>query len=297
MPSDSLSSRHIGRNLATGMLDTVSILAGWPCLKPLPSNKMIKLCRGIKVWTDDSGSTIVRVEFSAPRVLFGDNGCLIEDQAQIVEALNSVRREISQIAHVPDFRDWSPWRLDLVWNYNLPATRYIKAHSHLRIKNIRSAATLWKGGQSISWRGARSKFIVTLYDKAAKARIAGSVLRAEVSLRGEHLRRHGLRDTAWWNWNALWSTYRTVLSGIEAVPMSPEKCDWPEAVGMEAPEIRERILARLAASKAPRTMRGIGKRVEAAAARLPEVFSWESFLPASGPPPAVAARKASFSRQ
>jgi hypothetical protein len=144
---------------------------------------------------------------------------------------------------------------------------------------------LWKGGQGVSWCGAKSRFAVTLYDKPREMRVPGSVLRAEVSLRGEHLRRH-LRGNDWRDFDALYAIYRGIMAGIPAVDAPVGAADWQEAVGCEPLETRTRILARLA-HKPVRTFREYRRRVEAAAAQLPASFSWATELPPDGPPPAV----------
>jgi hypothetical protein len=73
-----------------------------------------------------------------------------------------------------------------------------------------------RGGQGVSWRGARSRFIVRLNDKCRQMHVPGSVLRAEVSLRGEQLARR-LPGHDWRNFDRLWETFRDVLITIPAI--------------------------------------------------------------------------------
>lgn len=225
------------------------------------------------------------VECSLPRLRYGHNGRVLENQGEIDGALAELQTKLGTVADVSDVCGWRCWRADMAWNFDLPARPLILAHSCLSVPGIHGEGTLWKGGQGVSWKGAKSRFLISLYDKMRKMRVPGSVLRAEVSLRGEHLRRH-LRDKDWRDFNALYAIYRGLMAGIPPIDAPVGDADWQEAVGFEALETRSRILARLA-HKSARTLREYRRRIEAAAAQLPSTFSWASILPADRPPRAV----------
>ncbi|MEI7822749.1 MAG: hypothetical protein WCK55_17700 [Verrucomicrobiota bacterium] len=181
---------------------------------------------------------------------------------------------------------WSIQRADIAWNFDLPARALIVAHSTLSVPGIHGVGTLWKGGQGVTWTGANSRFGVKLYDKPREMDIPGSVLRAEVSLRSDHLRRH-LRGNDWRNFDTLYAIYRGIMAGIPAIAAPAGKGDWQEAIGRHLPcELRTLVLADLA-HKSERTLREYRRRIEAAAAQLPATFSWATQLPPDGPPPAV----------
>ena len=144
---------------------------------------------------------------------------------------------------------------------------------------------LHDGGEGVTWRGARSQFIVRLYDKSREMHVPGSVLRAEISLRGEQLRRR-LQEEDWRDLGVLYRLYRDILVTIPPIPKPVEADNWQEAIGAEPLEIRQRIMARLA-HKPDRTLRRHRQRIEAAAANLAEEFSWAKILPPDSPPPAA----------
>ena len=284
----SLSSCQINQNPDTAlMLDTVRFVGKWAVRRPFFPDRRVRLdiAPCVSVRADPWGNSLVWAECSLPRLLFGYNGRLIETQGQIDDALAKLHTKLATVADVPDVREWHCWRADMAWNLDKPASALILAHSCASVPGIHGAGTLWKGGQGVSWCGAKSRFVVTLYDKARKMRVPGSVLRAEVSLRGEHFRRH-FQATEWSDFNALYAVYRRILAGIPTIDAPAKAADWQEAVGAESRETRMRILARLA-HKSRTTYNNYQRRIEAAAAQLPSTFSWATILPPDSPPPAV----------
>lgn len=272
-----LSSCHIRQFLAaTAMLDTLTIRMCWPLTSPLPANRRLTLRRGVKAWAGASGDSLERAEFSLPTLLHGHNGYVLENQEQIDAALEKGDAALAEISKVGSIRHCHAWRADIAWNFDLEATPLILAHASSRLPQIRRGATLYDGGQGVSWRGARSRFVVRLYDKCRQMHVPGSVLRAEVSLQGEQLLRR-LPGGAWHNFDRLWQVFRNVLVSIPPIQRPSIASNWPEAVGKEPVEIRRRIMARLA-HKPPRTFRRYSQQVEAAAANLEETFSWATFL-------------------
>src|SRR4029077_19445698 len=122
-----------GRNLAaTAMLDTVTAKLACPLRIPLPGRQKLSLVRGLKVWADQSGERLEKVEFSLPKLLFGHNGRVLTSQAEIDVSLDKCADILSTIARIPDVPKWDVRRVDMVWNYNLPALPLIMAHAPLR---------------------------------------------------------------------------------------------------------------------------------------------------------------------
>jgi hypothetical protein len=266
------------------VIDTVSISADWRTRAALPGRRKLGLAPGLRVWADATGTILDRVECSLPRLLFGHNGKVIANQGQLVAALAKLHAELDRIADAPPVDRWQPWRVDMAWNFDCPARPLVLAHAGLRVPGIRSGATLHPSCNGVSWRGAASRFMVELYDKAREMRVPGSVLRAEVSLRGEQLRRRFSGD--WRSFPDLYRAYREIMASIPPIQKPAAADAWPEAVGAEPAETRQRILARLA-HKPPATFRRYRQRMEAAAAALPASFAWAEILPVAGPPPAV----------
>jgi hypothetical protein len=266
---------------ATLMLDTLTIRMSLPLIRPLPTSRKVRLQRGVKVWAGASGEFLERAEFSLPTLLHGHNGYVLENQQQIDAALENAAAVLAQVSRVESIRDCEAWRADIAWNFDLEAGPLILAHAALRLPRIHRGGTLYDGGQGISWRGARSRFVVRLYNKSRQMHVPGSVLRAEICLQGEQLKRH-LPGNNWHNFHRLWEVFRNVLASIPTIQSPSRASGWPEAVGKEPVEIRRRIMARLA-HKPPRTFRRYNQQVEAAAADLEQTFSWASFLEQDGP--------------
>jgi len=64
---------------------------------------------------------------------------------------------------MPDVAKWDPWRADLAWNFDLPVRSLVLAHAALRVPGIQAGGTLYAGCHGVSWRGAKSRFMVTSY--------------------------------------------------------------------------------------------------------------------------------------
>ena len=268
-------------NVST-MVDTLAVRGEWPLRERLPHGRNLGLAAGVRVRADGSRERLTYAECSLPRLLFGHNGRLIEDQMQLNRALDALYTELQHIADVGRPDGWRPWRLDMVWNFDLPVRPYVLAHAASRVPGILKEPMLI-GCDSLSWRGAMSRFKVTLYDKAKHMRVPGSVLRVEVSLSGAKL---GCRlgGSEWRDFSAIWRTYRHTLASITPIQKPVQATGWQEAVGAESPEVVQRIMARLA-PKSPVTWRRHWRRIRAA--QLPEPFSWAEFLPKSRPPEAL----------
>jgi len=238
---------------------------------------------GTRLKIDSTGRNVAWVECSLPRLLFGHNGKLLSTQDELDAALTKLREIGSRYAEVPPFAEWQLKRLDLCWNFDLPARPFIFAHATLRIPGIRSEATVFGAGDGVSWQGAKSRFVVTLYDKARELGAEGNAIRVEISFRGKQaVARFPTGESL--KFLQLWGAFRRVLASIPAIPTPKSAPDWQTAVGMESPEIRNRIMARLAAHP-ERTFRRWRKGIEAA--QMPGRFCWAEFLSEDQPPESV----------
>jgi hypothetical protein len=270
---------------AQAMLDTIAIPADWPLRAPLPDGRNTQLSNNSPVRISVKGLRVKWVEVSLPKSLFAHNGRVIENQAQLDAAFAKVHGDLSSIADVPEIAAWQVCRADLVWNFDLMAAPIILAHAALRLPGIHRGADLYNGGEGVSWRGAKSRFMVRLYDKAREMRVPGSILRGEISLRGPQLARR-LDAAKLQNFDALYRVYRSIMASIPPIQKPTKAANWQEALGAEPLEVRLRYLARLA-HKPKGTFRRYRRNVEAAAAKLPDTFAWTNILPVEAPPPAV----------
>jgi hypothetical protein len=253
---------------------------------------MIVSSSGIRVRTDGSGDGILLAEASLPRQLFGHNGRVLESQRQINEALNKLRDKLSIFALIPPVSQLQAGRVDIAWNFPLQARPLIMAHGYLRVPGIRKGPMRFPDDTGISWRGAGSQMVLTMYDKSKQMHVPGSVLRVELSLRSHRLRER-FPGTDWQCFDKLWRVFRDVLTGVPRIQTVQQARNWIEAVGPESPEIRGRILSRLE-QKSERTRRRYAQGLEAAAARIGDPFSWGEFLPVGAPPSPVQVEPTTF---
>jgi len=267
------------------MVDTVTFTGFWPLRQPLPSRRKLGLAPGVKCWVGASGEVLESVECSLPKLLFGHNGRVIESQSQIDRALAKLVEILSRIACMPDVTEWRVSRVDMVWNYNLPALALITAHAALRVPGFGLGANLFNGGQTVSWRAWRSQLILTFYNKSKQMHVPGSVLRAEISLRGNQLNRR-LNGQNWSDFSVLYGMYRGIMVRIPAIQSPGIAANLQEAIGCVPLAYRQQIFAQVA-HKPGRTRRRWRQRSEAYAARLSGTFHWEKILPKDGPPKAV----------
>lgn len=268
------------------MFDTIRVHGLWPLQTDLPVTRWGTLPSkpAVRVLII-RGGVLNGFECSLATLLFGHNGRLVENQAQLKGALNILQEVLTKVAAVPHFSEWKLSRADLAWNFDLPSRPFVFAHSALRVPGIRSDATLHRGGEGLSWRGANSKFLIRFYDKARKMQLQGSVLRVEISLSGDRLA-SAIPYQTWREFKTLWSCFYHIMSSVPSIQRVDQVNSWERAIAEEPPEIRARILARRA--HAPRrTFRRWRQRIESCVQDVPNTFSWKEFLSPDGPPPAV----------
>ena len=223
---------------------------------------------------------------SLPRLLWEHNGRLISNQAELDEALTKLWQEANTVAEMPLISTWKPMRLDLVWQFEgLLAGRVIDALSAFRFPGVRKPP-LHQAEHGVSWRGAGSRFVVTAYDKTRKMLIQGDVLRIEVRLCGNEIRR--LRGRDWQSFDGLWAAYREIVLQLPNVPVANQSAGWPEAVGQFVPAEYHEIVLTALKQKSNRTRRENRRRMRISAAAIRHQLCWANLLPVNNPPPPVA---------
>ncbi len=218
------------------------------------------------------------VELSLPSLLFGHSGRLISSQVELDAAIACLDRAAQTLG----YSLLRPTRLDLAWHFgSICACRVVDALSSFGFPGVRGLP-LHRPGSFVSWRGARSQFVLSAYAKAKLMRLPGDVLRVEVRLCGRELCRLKGRD--WRSFAALWQTFREIVAQMPDVSASGEGTGWPEAVGRCVPvEFHERTLAQIGGSD--RTRREYRRRIRVAAAALPSPLRWSELVPEVTPAP------------
>jgi hypothetical protein len=267
------------------MLDTIKFEMYAPlkvpcqCQIPLPSGKFIRL------WVDPTQSYLTRVECSLPKLVYGHNGRLIDDQEELDRAMEQLREAVAKVADVPDSGVWVPSRCDLVWQLGgMEAGKVIDVLAGFRFPGIQKPA-MHVAGQSVAWRGAKSRFMVSAYDKAKQLRVEGDVLRIEVRLCGKVFRKRlGHRD--WRNFADLYAVYREVILSLPTLPKASTEHSMLTALTMcSGPEMAEQVVMVITRNK--ETIRKYRREIRLAQAKLPSSLVWADIFPAATPPPPV----------
>ena len=226
------------------------------------------------------GDGLASLECSLPRLLWGHNGRVIANQAELDAGFAALWDEADKVAIIPALSDWTPRRLDLVWQFEGLNAGVVDALSGFNYPSVRNPP-LHQAGRGVTWKGAGSRFVVTAYDKPRKMRVEGDVLRIEVRLCGNELCR--LRGRDWQKFGNLWATYREIILRLPGVPRPKQSIGWPEAIGRFVPKEHQEIILS-SFDKEARTVRQYRQRMRIAAADLPDEICWAKILPPELPP-------------
>jgi hypothetical protein len=279
------------------MLDTIKFEMYAPLKVPCQCQIPLPLGKFIRLWVDPTQSYLTRVECSLPKLVFGHNGRLIGDQGELDRAMEQLREAVAKVADVPDSGVWVPSRCDLVWQLGgMEAGKVIDVLAGFRFPGIQKPA-MHVAGQSVAWRGAKSRFMVSAYDKAKQLRVEGDVLRIEVRLCGKVFRKRlGHRD--WRNFADLYAVYREVILSLPTLPKASTEHSMLTALTMcSGPEMAEQVVMVITRNK--ETIRKYRREIRLAQAKLPSSLVWADIFPAAAPPAPVSIephrRKVNFS--
>ena len=257
------------------MLDTIRVVTARPLTHGMLSRELVRLDKGITVRVAADGMHLRSAECSLPRVLYGHNGCVLRDQAELDAAVALFCGALDELIQGVRPGDLAVRRADLCWNFDRAARPVILAHSETRVPGIQASPSLHRSGTGISWLGYRSQLGVKFYDKCRQMRCDGSVLRAEIMLQGFQLSSRLPRED-WRDWQRCWNAFAAFLSTIPPVVAPATASSWLTAIAPEPIEIRRRILARLP-STPRRTYNQRARDLEAAAAVVQDgCFHWSS---------------------
>ena len=88
------------------MIDTIKFELQAPLM--MPSQWQIPLPWGkyIRCWVDPTGRCLTRVECSLPKLVYGHNGRLIDNQEELDRAIEQLRMAVSKVAVMPELGEW-----------------------------------------------------------------------------------------------------------------------------------------------------------------------------------------------
>jgi len=130
--------------------------------------------------------TVISVEASLSRVLFGSNFRLIESQDDINSGWTKLLSNIEEIVICPDY-DLEFTRIDLVWHFEGDPAQNFLAHRYLRHPLVRDDPQQY-GNKGLFWKGSNCK--IRMYDKTLEQTgSAGSSIRLEFELHWNVLKR------------------------------------------------------------------------------------------------------------
>lgn len=277
----------VSKSCRSPVIDTIAMSPGWRVHSPPPHGTKLPHLR-MKI--TPLSNRLVWLQASLPHLLYGHNRRVIASQGELNTAFESLLTHLQAIAEVPPLADWPtparvdlPWQLDAARQCGAPVASILLAHAGLSVPEIQEPAV--RRRNSVSWKGCKRE--IFLYGKSRKHRIGDSVLRAEVRLHRSEVARW-LPNGQWRDFLRLWHVFREIMLKVPIIQAPRPGGGFPEAIGRSVPpEYHEKILAELSHKK-PRTVRDYRRRMNIAAARLPDRFSWAEYLPANSPPPAVA---------
>jgi len=214
------------------MVDTARVWFTGSPRAALPANHWVwDYAKQVRVKFD--GSQEFRAEAELPKLIFGHNGRICSSQRELNLAVDRFRSALGSVA---EFDEWTWTRLDLVWQWKVErASEIILAHQWLKFPGIRNDPSLLYGGKMITWCGAKSRLMFKLYDKARSFGNGAGVLRAELKLAGEQLRKR-IDGNAALDFNELWGAFRLELLNFASVTV---------------PEARRHTFAEVSASLTP----------------------------------------------
>ena len=255
------------------MVDTVKVrFTGTPRVA-IVARKGGLLEDGVRFWHDGAGNC--KAEAELPKLLWGHNGRLLANQADI-EA--SVARFRDILLKWVEFAFWQLVLVDLVWQFETRTADVILAHQWLRFLGVRNLPTLHCGGKEISWRGARLG--LKFYRKAE------GILRVELRLAGEQLRQR-IDANAPLNFGQLYQVFRNEVLKLSPVQL-PEtrKHTLADIIGSLPLEIQNRAMLMYQQDRTARAAAGLKRDVSVARLRKID-WDFHKLLPAANPPPTV----------
>jgi len=232
------------------------------------------------------GGTVASVEASLPRVVFGTNGQLITSQAVLDEALEVTDNIISEVATVPERREFS--RIDLCWQFRGEQRNWLQAHRYAKYPGTHSTAREYSTG--LGWYG--KDFKARLYDKEAEVNKGSGVMRLEFALSRHKLSKEfngTFEPVTQLNFADSYAVYRQLAVGFQPhrVPKISSDAEFlalgeQQGWNYEGTPAAELFLGH----RCGKTARKLRREVTAAQLQYHEI-NWHILLPEAGLPEVV----------
>lgn len=102
-------------------------------------------------------SSITKIECELPKLLYGHNGRLIHNQAELSEAIRRIGALLRHFTLWPAGSDGSSHpidlgtvsRIDLVWQYNIPVTTIRNLLQNCRVEGIKKKPSIYEGNNIV----------------------------------------------------------------------------------------------------------------------------------------------------
>jgi hypothetical protein len=258
------------------MVDTVKVSFTGTPHAAVPARRRVTLANGVRLYHDGLGTC--KAEAELPKLIWGHNGRLLGNQAELDESIARFRRVLSRQV---EFKSWQWVLVDLCWQFQTRAAAVILAHEWLRFPGVRSLPSVHCGGKEISWRGGRRS--LKMYDKARQFGLTTGVLRVELRLAGGQLRQQ-IDENAPLNFTRLWGLFRRELLALPPVEL-PEarRHSFADVVAALPPAARSVALLTYQQGRTVRAVSQFKRDVSnACLMRIP--WNWRDQLPVEVPP-------------
>ena len=255
------------------MIDTIKVRFTGKVDTQIPPHRRISLENGIRFNHDGLGNCKAEVEL--PKLLYGHNGRLIENRAELDDGGGRFRSILSRYVK---FESWEFVLIDLVWQFQTRPADVILAYQWFRFPGVRSWPTMHKGDRQISWSGARLG--LKLYRKAE------GVLRVELRLAGKELRKRIDADAPL-NFAELYRVFRAEVVKLSPIQL-PEtrKHSMAEIIVTIPTEFQNDVILTYQQGRTDRAVRGL--KEDMSAARISKCgWNLRDLLPSEKPPPPV----------
>src|SRR5664280_1580180 len=256
-----------------GVVDTIKVMFTGTPHTDAPTRRRLTLADGVRFYHDGLGTCKAEVEL--PKLLWGHNGHLVSNQAELDASVARFRAVLSQQVK---FAAWQLVLVDLVWQFQTRTAEVILAHQWQRFPGVRSLPSLFCGGKEISWRGSRLG--LKFYRKAE------GVLRVELRLAGKQLRQRIDADAPL-NFAELYRVFRAEVLKLSSIQL-PEarKHSTAEIIATLPTEFQNDAILTYQQGRKSRAVCGLKRDVSIA--RVQRVgWNLRELLPAENPPPPV----------